>query len=34
MHAKSAKCLGGKPWSELSDHIALLVELDRPAELT
>lgn len=29
MHAKSAKCLSGKPWSELSDHTALLVELDR-----
>jgi endonuclease/exonuclease/phosphatase family metal-dependent hydrolase len=34
MHARSAKCLSGKPWSELSDHTALLVELDRPSSPT
>lgn len=27
MKARDARCLTGKPWSDLSDHIALLVEL-------
>ena len=27
LQAQSAKCLTGRPWSELSDHIALYVEL-------
>jgi endonuclease/exonuclease/phosphatase family metal-dependent hydrolase len=34
MHARSAKCLAGKPWNELSDHTALLVELDRASHST
>lgn len=28
MKAQSAKCLAEKPWSSLSDHLALLVELN------
>lgn len=31
MRIRSAKCLTGKPWSSLSDHIALLVEFDETA---